>query len=136
MQNAVVRIRPGWLLAVVLMSGVLAACAMPPAAAPAEPQFAVATDKPDNVVETVVEDGRLLVDVQSASGIGSAGIRAADGEMPSTVLMRFHLRGLEQMTFAFGDAVVDHYVHAAEWEIAEQNRVVTDWERQRGFDRA
>lgn len=37
---------------------------------------------------------------------------------------------------AFGDAVVDHYVHAAEWEIAEQNRVVTDWERQRGFDRA
>ena len=37
---------------------------------------------------------------------------------------------------AFGDAVVDHYVRAAEWEIAEQNRVVTDWERQRGFDRA
>ncbi|MBL8561420.1 MAG: glutamine synthetase, partial [Gemmobacter sp.] len=37
---------------------------------------------------------------------------------------------------AFGDAVVDHYVHAAEWELAEQNRVVTDWERQRGFDRA
>ena len=37
---------------------------------------------------------------------------------------------------AFGDAVVDHYVHAAEWELHEQNRVVTDWERQRGFDRA
>ncbi|MCB2134603.1 MAG: glutamine synthetase [Rhodobacteraceae bacterium] len=36
---------------------------------------------------------------------------------------------------AFGDDVVDHYVHAAEWEIHEQNRVVTDWEVKRGFER-
>ena len=36
---------------------------------------------------------------------------------------------------AFGDDVVDHYVHAAQWEIAEQNRVVTDWEVKRGFER-
>ncbi|HQU68374.1 MAG TPA: glutamine synthetase family protein [Albidovulum sp.] len=36
---------------------------------------------------------------------------------------------------AFGDDVVDHYVHAAEWEIQEQNRVVTDWELKRGFER-
>ncbi len=37
---------------------------------------------------------------------------------------------------AFGDDVVDHYHHAAQWELAEQNRVVTDWEVARGFDRA
>ena len=36
---------------------------------------------------------------------------------------------------AFGDDVVDHYVHAAHWEIEEQNRVVTDWEVKRGFER-
>ncbi len=36
---------------------------------------------------------------------------------------------------AFGDDVVDHYVHAAEWELQEQNRVVTDWEVKRGFER-
>ncbi len=36
---------------------------------------------------------------------------------------------------AFGDDVVDHYVHAARWEIEEQNRVVTDWELKRGFER-
>ena len=35
-----------------------------------------------------------------------------------------------------GDAVVDHYLHAARWEIEEQNRVVTDWELKRGFERA
>ncbi len=36
---------------------------------------------------------------------------------------------------AFGDDVVDHYVHAARWEIQEHNRVVTDWEVKRGFER-
>ena len=36
---------------------------------------------------------------------------------------------------AFGDAVVDHYVHAAEWEQFEYDRRVTDWELRRGFER-
>ncbi len=36
---------------------------------------------------------------------------------------------------AFGAEVVDHYVHAARWEISEQDRVVMDWERMRGFER-
>jgi hypothetical protein len=93
-------------LAAMLAGGVLAACAAPPAAGPATPEFQIATDKEDNVVTATIDGERLLVDVQSASGIGSAGVRAADGELPPAALLRFHLRGLEQMTFAFGDAVV------------------------------
>lgn len=37
---------------------------------------------------------------------------------------------------AFGDDVVDHYHHAAEWEIAETDRVVTDFELRRLFERS
>jgi len=37
---------------------------------------------------------------------------------------------------ALGDAVVDHYVHAARWEQSEYDRRVTDWEVARGFERA
>ncbi|MEL7131618.1 MAG: glutamine synthetase family protein [Pseudomonadota bacterium] len=37
---------------------------------------------------------------------------------------------------AFGDEVVDHYTRAAEWEQEEFDRVVTDWEVARGFERA
>ncbi|MCL4675566.1 MAG: glutamine synthetase family protein [Pararhodobacter sp.] len=37
---------------------------------------------------------------------------------------------------ALGDAVVDHYTHAARWEIAETDRVVTDWDLRRGLERA
>lgn len=36
---------------------------------------------------------------------------------------------------ALGDAVVDHYVHAARWEQHEYDRRVTDWEIARGFER-
>ncbi|RYH09635.1 glutamine synthetase family protein [Tropicimonas sp. IMCC6043] len=46
------------------------------------------------------------------------------------------MHGSEMLRAAFGDAVIDHYHHAAQWEIAEQDRVVTDWDLQRGFERA
>ncbi len=36
---------------------------------------------------------------------------------------------------AFGDDVVDHYVNAADVELAAFNATVTDWERFRGFER-
>jgi glutamine synthetase len=37
---------------------------------------------------------------------------------------------------AFGDDVIDHYTRCAEWEQEEFDRVVTDWEIARGFERA
>jgi glutamine synthetase len=36
---------------------------------------------------------------------------------------------------AFGDEVVDHYVHASRIEVDTFNATVTDWERYRGFER-
>ena len=36
---------------------------------------------------------------------------------------------------AFGDDVVEHYVHAADTELAAFGAAVTDWERRRGFER-
>lgn len=37
---------------------------------------------------------------------------------------------------AFGDEVIDHYHHNAQWEISETDRVVTDFEIQRLLERA
>jgi glutamine synthetase len=36
---------------------------------------------------------------------------------------------------AFGDEVIDHYVHTAKWEQFEYDRRITDWELMRGFER-
>ncbi len=46
------------------------------------------------------------------------------------------LDGSEVMRAALGDKVVDHYVHCGEWEQAEYDRRVTDWELIRNFERA
>ena len=45
-------------------------------------------------------------------------------------------RGSEVLRAAWGDAVVEHYAHAGDWELAEFERQVTDWEVLRGFERA
>ena len=46
------------------------------------------------------------------------------------------LRASEFLRAAMGDDVVDHYTRAAEWEQEEFDRIVTDWEIARGFERA
>ena len=35
---------------------------------------------------------------------------------------------------AFGDDVIDHYLHTAKWEQFEYDRRITDWELKRGFE--
>ena len=46
------------------------------------------------------------------------------------------LKTSKMLRAAFGDEVVDHYVRAAEVEIEDFERVVTDYEIARGFERA
>ena len=46
------------------------------------------------------------------------------------------LDGSAMLRAAFRDDVVDHYLHAAQWELREQARVVTYWDLKRGFERA
>ncbi len=46
------------------------------------------------------------------------------------------LESSEMLRAAMGDWVVDHYTRAARWEVEEHERVVTDWEIARGFERA
>ena len=53
-------------------------------------------------------------------------LRAATVAMADSAMLRA----------AFGDAVIDHYVHAAEWEQTQCDAAITDWDLQRGFERA
>jgi glutamine synthetase len=46
------------------------------------------------------------------------------------------LRNSALLRSVLGDAVVDHYVHTAEWEQFEYDRRITDWELKRGFERS
>lgn len=68
---------------------------------------------------------------------GDAYAAARAREIPTT--LRDAAEALRKSKFlraAFGDEVVEHYVHAARWEQAECDRRVTDWDLARGFERA
>jgi len=45
------------------------------------------------------------------------------------------LEGSDMLKEAFGEEVVEHYLHTARWEQMEYDRRVTDWELHRGFER-
>ena len=58
-------------------------------------------------------------------------------EVPSTLrAARETMTNSAFLREAFGDAVIDHYTRAADWEQEAFDAVVTDWELQRGFERA
>ena len=63
--------------------------------------------------------------------------RGKSGTIPQTLRDAMDaLNGSTMLRAALGDDVVDHYTRAAEWEIEDFNRVVTDYEIARGFERA
>lgn len=64
--------------------------------------------------------------------------RAADvPELPKTLRAAIaEMRNSAMLSQAFGEDVLAHYVHTAEWEQRECDRRVTDWELRRGFERA
>lgn len=58
-------------------------------------------------------------------------------DLPSTLRVATQaLHKSKMLRAAMGDDVVDHYVRAAEWEQEEFDRIVTDYEVARGFERA
>ena len=59
------------------------------------------------------------------------------GFIPQTLRdARETLKNSKMLREALGEDVVDHYCRAAEWELEEFDRVVTDYEVARGFERA
>ncbi|MEM8742057.1 MAG: glutamine synthetase family protein [Pseudomonadota bacterium] len=78
-----------------------------------------------------IAGGYVLEDAFAGDAYGGEG-----REIPKT--LRGAIAALdrsEALRAAMGDAVIDHYLHAARWEQAEHDRCVTDWEIFRGFER-
>jgi glutamine synthetase len=82
----------------------------------------------DGIEKKMALEPELKGDMYSAKGIREIphNLREAADLLNNSAMLRA----------AFGDDVVDHYHHAAQWEISETDRVVTDFELQRLLERA
>ena len=80
-----------------------------------------------------IENKRQLED----EFVGDAYVQEDIREIPKTLREATELlENSDMLRQAFGDEVIDHYVHTAKWEQAEHDRNVTDWEISRGFEQA
>jgi glutamine synthetase len=80
-----------------------------------------------------IEQGLELEPAFEGDAYHGEGIR----EVPKTLREAIEcLDRSEVLRAAFGDAVVEHYLHAARWEQLEYDRRITDHELIRGFERA
>ena len=79
-------------------------------------------------------EGKIELEPEMSGDMyNTAGIREIPHNLRDAAAL---LKGSAMLRAAFGDDVVDHYHHAAQWEISETDRVVTDFERQRLLERA
>ncbi len=78
-------------------------------------------------------EGKMELEPEMQGDMYQADVR----EIPKTLREAAALmHGSTMLRAAFGDDVVEHYHHAAQWEIAEMDRVVTDFEVARLLERA
>ncbi|WP_224815934.1 glutamine synthetase family protein [Hasllibacter sp. MH4015] len=84
-----------------------------------------------------IEEELSLPDPFDGDAYGKDAAAKEGGHIPRTLRdARDAMNGSTMLRDAMGDDVIDHYTRAAEWEIEEFDRAVTDYEIKRGFEKA
>jgi hypothetical protein len=63
-------------------------------------------DRPDARVTASADAQQALVEIFSPSGIGGAAVEITSAALPRTIALRLHLRGLEELRFAYAGTTV------------------------------
>ena len=82
----------------ILLSFLLISCASQPANAQSgdEPVFSTIAKNQDDQINIQYVSNVTVIDVQSPTGIGSARFELESGGMPENLVLRLHLKGLEE----------------------------------------
>ncbi|MGH7495815.1 MAG: hypothetical protein ACREOO_25945 [bacterium] len=94
----------------------LAACSSTPRG---DIRFSIQPKRDDARLSVTAQGESALIDIFSASGIGGADLEITSPDLPRQILLRFHLRGLEELRFVYHDAVItaslsstkEHQIH-------------------------
>ncbi|MCL4859065.1 MAG: hypothetical protein KJZ93_06645 [Caldilineaceae bacterium] len=86
-----------------LLAASLAACGM----LAADGKLAVvAVARDDDRITWAVSEDRVRFDIYSTSGIGRATVHMVADPYPAQIVLRFHLRGLEELRFVYQTTVI------------------------------
>jgi hypothetical protein len=70
------------------------------------PTFDIVARKSEDRIVTSIELDRVVVDVRSPSGIGTATIHRKEGQWPQMVVLRLRLKGLESLSISNGSVTL------------------------------
>lgn len=82
-----------------------------------------------DVVETAVSANAAIFDIYSQTGIGRAEVMLVKGAWPEKILLRLHLRGLEEFKFAYAETVITANVSSTGAASVREMAVVEGEER-------
>jgi predicted phage tail protein len=68
--------------------------------------YSISVDGDGNRVVPHEAESETVFDVTSETGIGSADVKQTAGGSPAVMLIRLHLKGLEEFAFEYGETVV------------------------------
>jgi hypothetical protein len=72
-----------------------------------ESEYQVTSNRPSSQVTVSNEANNAIVEIYSDNGIGSASVKLVNGDWPESIVMHFHLQGLESLQFSYGDTIID-----------------------------
>lgn len=72
-----------------------------------ESQFKITTKRADDMVDVEVKDASMVFSVHSPFGISQAVIERTDENWPDTVILRLHLKGLENLKVSNGKVTLE-----------------------------
>ena len=82
-----------------------------------EPQFKLTTKHDNDKVEVKVESGKTVFSVHSPFGISQTVIESTNGNWPDTVMLRLHLKGLENFKISNGKVTIEAAVSSQDGKV-------------------
>lgn len=113
----------------ILFSLLLISCASRPANAQSgdEPVYTVTAQKnQDDQINIYYENGTTVIDIHSPRGIGSAQLKLESGPMPERMVLRLHLKGLEELRLVSNQTIIVASASSSEaFKVANQNVITS-----------
>ncbi|MEZ4866538.1 MAG: hypothetical protein R3C14_34785 [Caldilineaceae bacterium] len=106
------------LLLACLLTG---SCIVAPSVAAEPARFAITAKGDGNELTVSTEGETAIIDVQSASGIGSAKVELPAEHGLNQIVLRLHLQGLEDLKLIYGVATITAQVSSQSLAVASQN---------------
>jgi len=82
-----------------------------------EPQFKITTKRDNDKVEVTTENDKAVFSVRSPFGISQTVIERTDGNWSDTVMLRLHLKGLENFKISNGIITIEAAVSSQDGKV-------------------